>query len=217
MKMSVSFSPDLARIMAEETMAAERAVTLGVTQAGERLKSDWRAQITGAGLGTKLARTIRSARYPKHGTSIGAASLVWSKAPQIIGAHDEGALIRSKNGFWLAIPTAVARERIRRGPLDPAIWERRTGMPLRFVYRRSGPSLLVADNARFTRSGRIRENVTRRKDGTSYSRLAGRTVVPIFLLVPQVKLPKRLDLDKDARAAEADLPGLIVANWLEER
>ena len=217
MKMSISFSPDLAKIMAEETLAAERAVTLGVTQAGERLKSDWRAQITGTGLGPKLARTIRMARYPKHGISIGAASLVWSKAPQIIGAHDEGALIRSKNGFWLAIPTPVARERIRRGPLDPGIWEKRTGMPLRFIYRRGGPSLLVADNARFTRSGRIRENVTRRKDGTSYSRLAGRTVVPIFLLVPQVKLPKRLDLDRDARAAEVDLPGVIVANWVESR
>jgi len=216
MKMSISFSPDLAKIMAEETKAAERAVTLGVTQSGQRLKSDWRAQITGAGLGTKLARTIRMARYPKQGTSIGAVSLVWSKASKIIGAHDEGALIRSKNGFWLAIPTAVARERIRRGPLDPGIWERRTGMPLRFVYRRSGPSLLVTDNARFTRSGRIRENVTRRKDGTSYSRLAGRTVVPIFLLVPQVRLSKRLDLGRDARAAAAVLPGLIVANWVEQ-
>lgn len=63
MNMSISFSPDLAKIMAEETKAAERAVTLGVTQAGERLKSGWRDQITGAGLGTKLARTIRSARW----------------------------------------------------------------------------------------------------------------------------------------------------------
>jgi Family of unknown function (DUF6441) len=88
---------------------------------------------------------------------------------------------------------------------------------LRFIYRRSGPSLLVADNARFTRSGRVRENVTRRKDGTSYSRLAGRTVVPIFLLVAQVKLQKRLDLDRDAREVEADLPGLIVANWVDGR
>jgi len=215
--MSITFTPDLAKIMAEETLAAERAVTLGVTQAGERLKSDWRAQITGAGLGTKLARTIRMARYPKQGSSIGAASLVWSKAPQIIGAHDEDALIRSKNGFWLAIPPPVARERIRRRPLDPGIWERRTGMPLRFIYRRGGPSLLVADNARFTRSGQMRENVTRLKDGTSYSHLAGRTVVPIFLLVPQVKLRKRLDLDRDARAVEADLPGLIVANWVDGR
>jgi uncharacterized protein DUF6441 len=90
-------------------------------------------------------------------------------------------------------------------------------MPLRFIYRRGGPSLLVADNARFTRSDRVRENVTRRKVGTSYSRLAGRTIMPIFLLVPQVKLQKRLDLDRNARAAVADLPGLIVANWVEGR
>ena len=43
----------------------------------------------------------------------------------------------------------------------------------------------------------------------------GLATVPIFLLVPQVKLPKRLSLDGPAREAEARLPGLIVANWRE--
>jgi hypothetical protein len=38
---------------------------------------------------------------------------------------------------------------------------------------------------------------------------------PIFLLVPQVKLPKRLDLDRDAERALDSVPGLIVANWVE--
>jgi len=43
------------------------------------------------------------------------------------------------------------------------------------------------------------------------------TTVPIFLLVPQVKLRKRLDLARDAvRAADA-VPGLIVAKWVEGR
>ncbi len=41
----------------------------------------------------------------------------------------------------------------------------------------------------------------------------GRATVPIFLLVPQVKLPKRLDLNRDAER----VPGLIVANWVELR
>jgi hypothetical protein len=40
---------------------------------------------------------------------------------------------------------------------------------------------------------------------------------PIFLLVPQVKLPKRLDLDRDADRALDDVPGLIVSNWVEGR
>jgi len=43
----------------------------------------------------------------------------------------------------------------------------------------------------------------------------GLATVPIFLLAPQVKLPKRLSLGGPARKAEARLPGLIVANWKE--
>ena len=43
----------------------------------------------------------------------------------------------------------------------------------------------------------------------------GKVTAPIFLLVPQVKLPKRLDLARDAARAHEALPGLIVANWLD--
>jgi len=42
----------------------------------------------------------------------------------------------------------------------------------------------------------------------------GVATVPIFLLVPQVKLPKRLDLRRDAERAHGALPGLIVSNWV---
>jgi hypothetical protein len=40
---------------------------------------------------------------------------------------------------------------------------------------------------------------------------------PIFLLVPQVKLPKRLDLARDAEREADWVSGLIVANWVEGR
>ena len=42
----------------------------------------------------------------------------------------------------------------------------------------------------------------------------GLTTVPIFLLMPQVRLRKRLDLARDAERALDDLPGLIVVNWV---
>jgi hypothetical protein len=45
----------------------------------------------------------------------------------------------------------------------------------------------------------------------------GLVTAPIFLLVPQVKLPKRLDLARDAERAHGAVPGLIVANWVEGR
>ena len=45
----------------------------------------------------------------------------------------------------------------------------------------------------------------------------GKVTAPIFLLVPQVKLPKRLDLAREAGRALDSVPGLIVANWMEDR
>jgi hypothetical protein len=217
MKLALSIVGDIARTMEAETRAGQKAVTAAMRKAGAGLKSAWRAQITGAGLGARLARTIRSEQYPKGRRSLNAAALVWSKAPVIVGAHDTGPLIRSKNGFWLAIPMPVAGKSSRGGRVTPGAWERRTGMRLRFVYRRTGPSLLVADNVRVSKAGRVRENITRHKDGRVSSRLQGRATAVIFLLVPQVKLPKRLDLAQDARAVENALPGMIVANWTETR
>ena len=43
----------------------------------------------------------------------------------------------------------------------------------------------------------------------------GAASVPIFLLVPQVRLRKRLDLARDAKAALERIPGAIVAHWVE--
>jgi Family of unknown function (DUF6441) len=196
-------------MMAAEITAGERAVTAAMRQAGVGLKASWRGQIVGAGLGARLANSIRSETFPKVGVSLSAAALVWSKAPVIIGAHDAGPLIRSKSGFWLAIPTPAAGKALGGRRIMPGAWERKTGLRLRFVYRRIGPSLLVADSVRLNTRGLAA--VSRSKTGR------GEVTVPIFLLVPQVKLPKRLDLAQDAARALDDIPGLIVANWLEAR
>lgn len=208
MKLGVSIVGDIVRLMEAEVKAGEKAVTTAMRDAGTGLKTAWRAQITGAGLGARLARTIRSEQFPKGRTSLNAAALVWSKAPVIVSAHDTGPLIRSKNGFWLAIPTPAAGKSLRGGQITPGEWERRTGLRLRFVYRRTGPSLLVAEG-RLNSKGRA--VASRSKTGR------GLTTVPIFLLVPQVRLPKRLDLGRDAERVRDAVPRLIVANWVEGR
>ncbi|MCA3642477.1 MAG: hypothetical protein IOC63_11565 [Methylobacterium sp.] len=218
MKLKLAIDPDIVALMAAEVAAGERAVTTAMREAGTGLKSAWRTQITGAGLGTRLANSIRSASFPKSGESLNAAALVWSNAPVIIGAHDTGPLIRSKNGFWLAIPTPAAGKSTRGGRITPGEWERRTGLRLRFIYRRRGPSLLVAEG-RLNTKGRAFGRLSRPHKGhgpASPSRSkTGRGVVtaPIFLLVPQVKLPKRLDLARDADEALDGVPRLIVAGW----
>jgi len=208
MKLKIDFEPDLVAMLQAEVKAGERAVKAAMTEAGGELKQVWRQQITSAGLGHRLPRTIRNRTYPQQGDSLDAAAFVWSNAPEIIGAHDRGVLIRSKAGFWLAIPLPAAGKGRGGARLTPGEWEKRRGMRLRFVYRRRGPSLLVADGRLSARGLGV---PSRSKTGR------GRATMPIFLLVPQVKLPKRLDLGHDAERALDSVPGLIVANWVEGR
>ena len=209
MKVNVSFSPDLLALMRAEVAAGQKAVSTTMTEAGASLKSSWRAQITGAGLGQRLANTIRSQTYPKGRNSLDAAALVWSNAPVIIGAHDTGPLIRSGSGFWLAIPLPAAGKALGGKRITPGMWEQKTGLRLRFVYRSRGPSLLVADAVRLNTRGQAA--VSKSKTGK------GQLTAPIFLLVRQIKLPKRLDLARDAERAQAAIPGSIVRNWMNGR
>jgi hypothetical protein len=208
MKLDLSVTGDIVTAMRAEILAGEKAVTVAMRAAGSGLKSDWRTQITRARLGQRLANTIRSKTYPAAGESLEAAALVWSNAPQIIGAHDTGPLIRSKDGFWLAIPTPAAGKGSRGKALTPGEWERRRGLRLRFIYRRNGPSLLVAEGRLNSRGLGV---ASRSKTGR------GKSTLPIFLLVRQVKLTKRLDLARDATRTQAAIPGLIVASWIEAR
>jgi len=208
MKLKLDIEPDIVAMMAAEVAAGERAVTTAMREAGTGLKTAWRAQITGAGLGRRLANSIRSQNFPRSGESLDAAALVWSKAPVIVGAHNTGPLIRSKDGFWLAIPTPAAGKSTRGGRITPGEWERRSGLRLRFVYRSRGPSLLVAEGRLNTKGRAV---ASKSKTGR------GVATVPIFLLVPQVKLSKRLNLARDAEKAHDAVPGLIVANWVDGR
>ena len=209
MKLKLDITPDLVAAMAAEVAAGERAVTAAMREASTGLKSSWRTQITGAGLGRRLANSIRNQTFPRAGESLEAAALVWSKDPVVVGSHDTGPLIRSKDGFYLAIPTEAAGRGLRGRRITPGEWEQRRGLLLRFVYRRRGPSLLVADEARINTRGQA--VASRSKTGRN------QVTAPIFLLVPQVKLPKRLDLARDADRALDSVQGLIVVNWVDGR
>ena len=70
-------------------------------------------------------------------------------------------------------------------------------------------AIVNADRARINTRGQA--VASRAKTGRN------QVTAPIFLLVPQVKLPKRLDLARDADRALDGVPGLIVANWVDGR
>jgi Family of unknown function (DUF6441) len=188
----------------------ERAVASGTREAGRGLKTEQRRQVASAGLGPRLANSWRDKHHPNQ--KLDAASLVYTKAPQIIRAFDEGAVIRSRRGSSLAIPTENAPRKGTDGKRNsPSTFpEHRLG-PLRFVPRTSGPSLLVVDGLRGSFSRQTGELRGFRR-ATERARRSGQglTTVVMFLLLPQVKLPKRLDVARAAEHWSAQLPALIV-------
>ena len=196
MRLKASFQGNLKQYMESEFRAAEKAVTLGIREATQGLKMAMRRQVTSKGVGPRMANTWRGKVYPKGKNSIRAAGLVYTKAPKIMAGFEDGAVIRSHKGWWLAIPTPHAPKRGLNGKrINPSNFPEQKYGKLRFVYRSKGPSLLVADNAKASydrKTGALRGF---RKAGSKAAKTGqGSTTVVMFWLVPQVKLPKLITL-----------------------
>lgn len=189
-----------------EYLKAERAVKSGIAGATMAIKAAWRAEVQ-ATLGERLSMAVRSKVYPEGEPSADAAGLIWTKAQKVISAHETGAVIRGRHGRWLVIPLPAAGPGLKGPRITPEEWERRTGRVLRFVSRNGRTAILVDDGtvARGPRSRVARTGKVQRGRRTQW--------VPIFALVPQVRLKKRLSLFKTAETIAGSVPGRIVAAW----
>ncbi|MBO9451447.1 hypothetical protein J7426_14330 [Tropicibacter sp. R16_0] len=190
MRILAAASGNLEEYMAEELELATLAVTEGVATTLNRTKVALQRDTINGGLGRRLAKSWKSTLYPKRGASLGAAGTVHTKAPVLVRAFEDGALIRSADGFWLAIPTDSAPKLgMGRKRINPSNFpEHRLG-PLRFVYRPSGVSLLVVDNQRLTKRGTYAKSRSKRALATGN----GLSTVPMFFLVRQARLKRRLN------------------------
>ena len=146
-RLTTKIQGDLRLSMETEVRIAKMAAMGAVAGVAAAIKADWRDQIVRAGLGDRLAKSVRSETYPKGKSSLNAAGMVWSKAKKIIGAFETGVEIRAKNGRWLAIPLPAAGTGRGNSRFTPGEWERRRGIKLRFVYRPSGNRHQLAPNA----------------------------------------------------------------------
>ncbi len=208
MRLDVKVDGNLKLDMEQEVRVGKLAALGAVTGVGAAIKADWRGQIAQAGLGRRLGNTVRSDVYPKGTGSLNAAALIWSKAKKIVGAFETGVDIRAKNGNWLAIPTPAAGRSGRGGRITPGEWEKRTGRRLTFIYRRGSTALLI-DTGTTLRGAR-----TMGKDGFSRpARGFSNRSVPIFVLVPRVRLSKRLGLISSADRLAQSMGARLVAGW----
>lgn len=190
---------DFADVAEFATERVRKAATKTIRDMTTATKEAMRADVIAAGLGPRLARTVRSEVYPRNGDSLSAAGFVWVKpgktadsrgAEKIIRAFEEGARITPTTAGALAIPTEGAPPRIGRFATTPKRWEAKTGQKLRFVPRKGKNPILVADNMR-ARAGRRGGFAQASKRAVAKGQTA---TVAMFTLVRAVRVKKRLDL-----------------------
>lgn len=171
-------------------LAEQRAVANLTGQIAQKLRN-----------GARFADAIvDSNTLPVSGGSFNARAWIWAKgakAQAMITGFAEGSVVRSPDGFWLAIPLpAVPRtggNRARR--MTPGEVERRLGVRLRLKLA-GRTALLVMDHVTPALSGAGYRQAT---PGRMAQGRASHSV-PMFLLIPQAHLPRRLDLDAAAEA-----------------
>jgi hypothetical protein len=226
---------DLRRILQAEAEAGKRAAMAAIRAETEAAKQELRAQVRSA-FGAKslgIANAWRSRVFPSSGQSLRPAGLVFTKVPTIVDAFDRGATIRPKGGGkFLAIPTGFNAARGRRGRGEKGL--------------RVTPAQMVASKQAFLRpfkngrgfvwclpvqqapaeagrrpaliAGGLAAVATARRKGARgwQAALLKQGFVPMFLLLPQVTLSKRLDVAAVQRAASRRLPGRFVEAWNDQ-
>ena len=207
MRLSAALEGNLDQILKEETRAATHGAREGIRKGTDVLKSSLRSQVTRAGLGRRLANTWRG-KFFDNDRGFSVAGFVYSKAQTIVRAHAEGVTIRPKRGRYLAIPTASAPRRGAnpRKRISPSNWPTTKLGPLRWVGRKSGPDLLVADEVRLGKTGRV-SKARRTKTGRMGR---GATTTVMFILVRQITLKKRLDINSAESRISRLLPQMIL-------
>lgn len=210
MKFTAKIIGSIRRDMEKEFSTLTGAIKAGTKEAAEGLKTTLRGQITGAGMGTKLANAWRSKVYENKGYD--SAGLVYTRAPRIVEAFDKGVLIKPKaGGVWLAVPTVTAPKRGTDGKrITPLNFPEAKLGKLEFVYRENGPSFLVVHNVRASysrKTGQLRG--FRKASDTALRTGKGLTTAIMFLLIRQVKLEKRLDVESAAKIWIEKMPTFI--------
>jgi hypothetical protein len=228
---------NMARILDGEVTAMSNALRGAVDRSSLALQEELRAQVTGAGLGAKLANAWRREAYPRGGRrTLRPAALVYSKATALHEAFDQGAVVLPRGGSFLLLPSAEA-ERLgattsdvsRKGGGIPGGAKRRVSS-LEEASRKLGAPIVSAIPSRGApkrgsggggaeRRGFILLAPTKRNRSNLVALyFASRDAQPVllFTLVRQTRVPKRLNIAAAAAKAETAFAANVAAALASE-
>lgn len=152
-----------------------------------------------------LKNTWRSEVFPRAGLAYEPSVIWFSNAEAIVSSFDDGQPIRAKTGGFLAVPIPGSPAEDFPNPRGPDTKvdyaQQRFGDQLKFVPgtpRR--PAMLVLEGGSFTKTGKL----SRRKRTKTGKFGKGTASIPLFFLVKEVRLGKRLDVQARFKEITAD-------------
>jgi hypothetical protein len=235
MKFVAQVKGNIADYMRVEAESGARAASRVMGEETRNLQLGLRAQVNSAfgPKGRGIGNAWRARTFPRR-PSLGAAGLVWSKVPAIVDAFEKGAMIRPKGGKkFLAIPTGFNADRGRRGrgnggmrvtPAQMVASKQAFMRPFKsgrgFVWclpLKAGEQTGKRRRTKLIAGGVAEVGAGNRKGREAWARgLLAQGLVPMFLMLPAVKLPKKLDIRGPARVVASRIPGRFVAEWDKE-
>ena len=207
---------------AQDVQAHQRKLAQAVTGAfrdgAKELQQQTRTAITSAGLGPRFARQFKAFAFPRRQFSLSPVIRGWharafkrSRIGRYANIFARGGTIHGKPLLWLPLPTAPRRIAGKRP--TPALFVKEIGplVPLRGTH---GPPLLAGQSLRAI-TGR-NASVAQLKTGArnAHARAAGgkgrQTVtVPMFIGLPSVRIPRKLNMDAIFNRVQMQLPKLF--------
>ncbi|MET1410706.1 DUF6441 family protein [Roseibium sp. HPY-6] len=198
---------NLQKELDRQTNEVASAIYEATDDVAAAVKKRFRQQVTSAGLGNRLAKTWRHRTFPgRNVLTLEPAALIWSKAPHIVSAFSSADPIRSKSpGGFLAVPTDFAPASRKRGArgrrMSMEDFLETFGLDSLKVFPKPGSGnrvfYAIAEKG-FRRSGGKKRRSRVVKQG---GRIKSQPVL-MYVLVKQVRLAKRFDIDSVAAIAE---------------
>ncbi len=223
---------NLRKGMEAEVRRVAGALKRGVATTGQQVQSELRAQARGAGFrdgGRSVANAWRLEVYPKQtNTTFRPAANVTSRMAEVVDIFDRGVVVTAKRRKYLAVPTPVNRtssKRTNNGQYPVRVTPQEMFRLDGFVRKTSNPRVFLwclplrTEKTKRGRlkvfAGRYTQVLTGNKKGAEAARVAyasERSFVPMFFLMRQVTLRKRLNVGQ----VRAKAPGLYAANAVRE-
>ncbi len=214
LQLTLALQGDLEAWAQDVKVAMLQGARDAVQEVGRSGLERFRDEVRGAGLGERLPNTWRLELKPARGLAYSPAAFIRSTAADIIDAFTRGVTIKSRSGGFMAVPIpggAMDRVRVFRGETSVQAAERRLGK-LVFVPIRQGLAMLVTKSIRKTRSGRWVRKKERDHFSPKYAADNLAEGVPVFWLVPQVRISRRLNWPTIAREIEGQFGREVEAN-----